>query len=291
MAEGCWRAGVDVGASLAKIAFHHPVEGWSWHLLPSDRLPEVAALLQSRGAGSVGLTGGGASALARRLAGGELRVNEFAAWGVGVRRLLAEAGREDVDPFLLVSVGTGTSAMAVDGMSVSRLGGTALGGGALLGLGRALLGRPVGFEELCDLAATGQRARIDLRVSDVYGPGEIALSGDLTAANFGRLAGAPVVEAEPADLAAAVAGLVGENVALICGGLAEQARLQRIVYGGSTLRGNPALARVLLDISARMGRQAWILEEGEFTGAVGALELAGVPDLRRTGEAAHDRMS
>ena len=69
--------------------------------------------------------------------------------------------------------------------------------------------------------------------------------------------------------------LVGENVALICTGLAAAHGVRRIVYGGSTLRGNGALHLVLTMITAAFGREPLFLEDGEFAGALGALELSG----------------
>ena len=142
-----------------------------------------------------------------------------------------------------------------------------------MGLGRALLG-PIEFEDLCDLARRGSRRRVDLLVSDIYGPGQIPLKADLTAANFGRLAQSGEAILEPGDLAAGVMGLVGENVALITAGLAVSARVRPFVFAGSTLRGNSLLAEVLLGVTALLGRQSIILEDGEFCGALGALELA-----------------
>ena len=115
---------------------------------------------------------------------------------------------------------------------------------------------------------------MDLLVSDIYRPGEIALLGDATAANFGK----PDVyacAAQPADLSHAIMGLVGENVALICAALAAAHGVRRIVYGGSTLRGNPALHDVLALITAAFGREPVFPDGGEFAGALGALELSG----------------
>jgi hypothetical protein len=48
-----------------------------------------------------------------------------------------------------------------------------------------------------------------------------------------------------------------------------------VVYGGSTLRTNPALRDVLALITAAFGREPIFLEAGEFAGALGALELSG----------------
>ena len=78
----------------------------------------------------------------------------------------------EAERHLVVSVGTGTSVMLVDGLSVTRVGGTALGGGTVMGLGSLLTGS-LRFSHLAGLAAEGQRQNVDLRVSDIYRPGEI----------------------------------------------------------------------------------------------------------------------
>jgi pantothenate kinase len=69
-------------------------------------------------------------------------------------------------------------------------------------------------------------------------------------------------------------GLVGENIALICGGLAAATQVRRIVFAGSTLRGNPALVEVLREITRALGREPIFLAQGEHAGALGALLLA-----------------
>jgi type II pantothenate kinase len=202
-------------------------------------------------------------------------VNEFDAWGAGSRALLAAQGLATGEPHLLVSLGTGTSAMLVDGTRVTRVGGTALGGGTLAGLGAALTG-VAEFEGLVALARDGDRRRVDLLVSDIYPAGDLPLPGALTAASFAKLAD-PARRAPPAapDLAHALLGLIGENVGLICGALALAVGARRIVFGGTTLRGNPALVEILRGLCATLGREAVFLRDGEFAGALGALEIAG----------------
>jgi pantothenate kinase len=69
-------------------------------------------------------------------------------------------------------------------------------------------------------------------------------------------------------------GLVGENVALICCGLAATAQADRIVFGGTTLRGNPALVQILGDTCAMLGWRAVFPSGGEYAGALGALEMS-----------------
>jgi type II pantothenate kinase len=69
-------------------------------------------------------------------------------------------------------------------------------------------------------------------------------------------------------------GLVGENVALICAGLGRASGIKRLVYGGGALHDNPVLVSVLLGVSAGMGAEPVLLENGNFAGALGVLEAA-----------------
>lgn len=267
--------GVDVGATLAKLSVRDPQGETRFELLASDALDEVVRQVLAMQPHRVGLTGGGAAELAQRLGGESARVNEFAAWGSGAAALLERHGLRPRERHLLVSVGTGTSVMLVDGLAVTRVGGTALGGGTIVGLG-ALLAGTGRFAELAELAERGARQRVDLLVSDIYRAGEIALAGDLTAASFGKLARGmrDGERPKPEDLAHALMGLVGENVALICAGLAAATQVRTVVFAGSTLRANPALVDTLRVISAALGREPIFLPEGEFAGALGALRLA-----------------
>ena len=270
--------GVDVGATLAKVAVRRPDGEVRFAFEPAAALGVVAELVEAPGPTRVGITGAGAAEFGRLLRLDSTTVNEFAAWGAGATELLRRLGSVPDERYLLVSVGTGTSVMLADGMAVQRIGGTALGGGTLVGLGAALLGAK-SFEELAALAGGGDRRRIDLLVSDIYRPGEIALAGDLTAANLGKLAsfmdeGGARHPSYRADLADALMGLVGENVALVCAGLGGALQVRRIVFGGSPLRENPALTDIVGGIARATGAQVTFLPDGEFAGALGALLLA-----------------
>lgn len=267
--------GVDAGATLVKVATRSPAGEMSYRLAPATALSEVVGMIEAARPDTVGLTGGGAAQLEQRLPCQTVRVNEFAAWGNGAAELLQDAAVGPARRYLLVSLGTGTSVMLVDGMAVNRIGGTALGGGTVVGLGAALLDRS-DFSEIAALAERGDRRRVDLLVSDIYRPGEIPLLGELTAASFGKLArpgGGPAPPA-PEDLAHAVMGLVAENVALICGGLGAAHQVERVVFGGSTLRDNHTLREVLQLITGALGYETVFLPDGEFAGALGALRLA-----------------
>lgn len=267
--------GVDAGATLVKIAIRSPEGATGYRITPATALPEVVETIRAAGPDRVGLTGGGATKLQEELGDQTLRVNEFAAWGNGAAELLEGVGSGPARRYLLVSLGTGTSVMLVDGMAVSRIGGTALGGGTVVGLGAALLDQS-DFAEIAALALRGDRRKVDLLVSDIYQPGEIPLLGELTAASFGKLARPGDGRAAPAreDLAHAVMGLVGENVALICAGLGAAHQVDRLVIGGATLRDNQTLRDVLQLITAALGHETIFLPNGEFAGALGALRLA-----------------
>lgn len=258
--------GVDVGATLCKIV---PLDRPGDALFcASDAWPEVRRHVLAYAPDRVGATGGGASRLAGALDGVPVvQIGEFAAWAAGVP-LLAAGGPPLPRRHLLASVGTGTSILAVgDGVAV-RVGGTAVGGGTFLGLGRLLVGER-SFPALAALAAAGDRRHVDLLVGDVYRDAAGPLVEDLTAANFAKVA-----STRREDLAAALATLVGETVALMATALARGGGVETIVYCGSTLLENPALTGVIDDITRRFGGTPRFLRAGAYCGALGAAVLA-----------------
>jgi type II pantothenate kinase len=255
--------GIDAGASLWKLA--RVGEGLETASLPTGAFPALQAQLQDWNAEEVRLTGGGAARIAAALDGMRIaHVSEFEAWGRGAPRLAERAGWSLPERYLLVSLGTGTSMLAVEGTQVRRAGGASLGGGTLLGLGK-LLCHVETFADLAALAAQGERGRVDLLVRDIYPEGGIALHPDWTASSFAKLA-----SREPADLAHALMGLLGENIGIPCAAVAHALSLETLVFGGSPLEDNPTLQEILEQTVALAGREACILPHGAFCGAVGA---------------------
>jgi type II pantothenate kinase len=264
--------GIDAGASLCKVVLHGKTLETARY--SSADLDAVRSRVARWGPRRIAATGGGAADLGTEVAGVAVRhVAEFEAWGHGAPLLAARAGRALPAEYLLVSLGTGTSVLAVRRGEAARVGGTALGGGTLLGLGQALFGSSR-FEDIAALARRGDRRRVDLLVGDIYRRGGISLPPDLNAASFGKLASPGGSAARPQDVAHALIGLVGENIALICGMLARQVGVADIVYCGSTLLENSALEDVLRTVSAMLGARASFLEGGAYCGAVGAAALA-----------------
>ncbi|MEE8558687.1 MAG: hypothetical protein V3T14_12460 [Myxococcota bacterium] len=258
--------GIDAGATLCKVV--HQGKTLRTERYSSRAISEVQREVASRGALRIVVTGGGSDHFSRL--GGVVvqRVNEFEAWARGAPILAERSGIEIPERYLLVSLGTGTSVLAIERDNVRRVGGTALGGGTIMGLGRLLLGVE-SFEELADLAGKGDRRKVDLLVGDIYPTDGLPLPADLTAANFGK-----VGSERPEDIASALMGLVGENVALVCAALAREAAVQEILLCGSTLTENPALQQVLLQVWQKVGCEPCLLPDGAFCGAVGAAALA-----------------
>jgi type II pantothenate kinase len=269
--------GIDAGASICKIAAWRRSELIT-EAVPAGNAPAALECVSRLRPARVVATGGGAQRLIAALAERHpdqpmpIAVGEFEAWGRGAPIVARREGVSLAPRYLLVSLGTGTSVLRIDGSDVERVGGTALGGGALLGLAELLLGVKT-FAALADLAKRGDRRKVDLLVEDIYAGAVPPLAGKLNAASFAKRA-----SRRPEDLAHALIGLVGENVGLICGHLSLLHDAAYIVYCGSTLSENPALRQVLSDVADRMGRRATFLTRGAFCGAVGAATWAGGPD-------------
>ena len=255
--------GIDAGATLWKLV--HQGEQLHMEVVRAGDLESLEAHVATWSPSRICLTGGGASRVETRLDAALIQhVPEFEAWAMGAPMLAKRAGIELPTRYLLVSLGTGTSVLSVDHGAARRVSGTALGGGTLLGLGRLLLGIE-SFGELAELAGRGDRRNVDLLVGDIYPEGGISLHPDLNASSFAKLA-----SRDPADLAHALMGLVGENVGIICTVVAQLAGIRAVVFGGNTLAGNPTLEEILRLVTVALGHPATFLADGAFCGAIGA---------------------
>ena len=78
----------------------------------------------------------------------------------------------------------------------------------------------------------------------------------------------------PEDLAAAIMGLVAENIALLSIAQASAAVVSRIVYGGSTLNENPRIIEIVRLLGAVMGFEAVVLPSSGHAGALGAMLMS-----------------
>jgi len=107
-------------------------------------------------------------------------VDEFKANGLGAR---FDSG---LDHIIVVSMGTGTSLVKVDGDKISHIGGIGMGGGTLLGLSRLLLNTS-DINEVCQLAMTGIKSLVNLSIKDICDGKIEGLTDDTTASLFAKV--------------------------------------------------------------------------------------------------------
>lgn len=128
------RVGVDVGGSLTKVAIEDD-GARQYRLLEYTDPDKVAALIPQTA--HVYATGCGARELAARLQSPVKVLDELECFCAGARHLVQEQGLSTV-PFVLASLGTGTSIFHVTQESGTRVTGTGVGGGDHNGTGTSL---------------------------------------------------------------------------------------------------------------------------------------------------------
>lgn len=95
----------------------------------------------------------------------------------------------NIYPYMLVNIGSGVSILKVSGpRTYERVGGTSLGGGTLWGI-LSLLTPAETFDEMLDMAAHGDNAKVDMLVGDIYGTdyNKIGLKSTTIASSFGKV--------------------------------------------------------------------------------------------------------
>lgn len=110
------------------------------------------------------------------------KVNEFTCNGLGGQYF---TGLKDL---IVVSMGTGTSLVQVNGDSIVHTGGLGIGGGTILGLSSLLL-KTQDISHIMDLASRGNLSNIDLQIQDISKTPLPGLPLLATASNFGKVRG------------------------------------------------------------------------------------------------------
>ena len=107
------------------------------------------------------LTGVGASGVTTPIYGlPTSHVDEFIADGLGARY---DSG---LDQLIVVSMGTGTTLVRVDGDAIRHIGGISMGGGTLQGLSHLLL-KTSHIGDVVELASHGDISHINLQIKDI----------------------------------------------------------------------------------------------------------------------------
>ena len=208
---------------------------------------------------AIAVSGGGARWLEDQLFGVPVaKVSEIDAIGVGGSTLAEKSSA------LVVSLGTGTALVSVQGNTIEHVGGTGVGGGTLLGLARHLLG-VTRLDTLEQMAAHGDLSRVDLTVGDIAG-GPVGIApASATASNFGKVRADPT----PADKALALVNMVAE-VTFALSFMAARARHHTDIVLTGKLTRVQLLRERLEAVRPRRGENFIIPPYAEYATAIGA---------------------
>ncbi len=129
----------------------------------------------------IAITGVGSSYIDSTIFGiNTIKIDEFEAIGLGGSFL------SGINKTLVVSLGTGTAMVNVDGNKIEHIGGTGIGGGTLLGLGKGIL-NIIDFDEIVELSKHGNLHKVDLTIGDISNEKVGSLNQSVTASNFGNI--------------------------------------------------------------------------------------------------------
>ena len=207
----------------------------------------------------IALAGMGATAIGEKLLGLPVRqVSEFEATGRG-GAFLSEISRA-----IVVSMGTGTALVEVDGERISHWGGTGIGGGTLVGLSKYILGI-TDILLLNRMAQKGRLNRVDLTIGDISTSKIIGLPDTVTASNFGKCSD----DATEADIAIAIIYLVYQTIGIISIGAARATGNDTIILTGR-LATLPMAKHIFDDLSTFSGMKLITPNMAEYATAVGA---------------------
>ena len=127
------------------------------------------------------LTGVGASGVATPIYGlPTTHVDEFQADGLGARF------SSSLERLIVVSMGTGTTLVRVNGDAINHIGGISMGGGTLQGLSHLLL-KTNDISEVVEMASHGDIAHINLQIQDISKGAIEGLPMHATASLFGKV--------------------------------------------------------------------------------------------------------
>ena len=200
-------------------------------------------------------------------------INEFDANVKGSEFLYILNKNRSLKPSLIVTLGTGISILLYH-QKVIHLGGSAMGGAFFMGLVK-IISEDIDFDDAINLASKGNRYNFDLKVSDIYSPEDGRISNlfrEYTAASLGKIDDSTnIASLNKADFFNSIICLIGENIATIVNLFAEIHNIQEILFSGGFLIENEVLKKILKIICRFNKRRAVILQNSQFSGAIGAL--------------------
>lgn len=186
------------------------------------------------------------------------KTDEFLANGLGAQYLT------HLQKLIVVSMGTGTSFVKVDGEEIRHIGGIGIGGGTLLGLSRLLL-KTQEIHQVVEMARKGDITTIDLLIKDICNKPLPGLPLDATASNFGK-AGA---NASAEDIAAGIIHMVLQSVGQSAVLSALNSDIRDFVLIGNLAK-LPQCKEIFPKLEEMYQRRFHIPEYAEYRTAIGA---------------------
>jgi len=207
----------------------------------------------------IAVTGVGSNSLGKKLLGVPVtKVDEFTAIGTGGSFL------SGIERAIVVSMGTGTAFVKVDGEEISHWGGTGIGGGTLLGLSKSMLNiSHIG--SLTRKAEGGDLNKIDLTVGEIVGGPINGLPEHATASNFGNISD----EATDGDKALALINLVVQTVGVLAVFSARANDMDDVVLTGKLTR-IPQASEIINGVGHLFGTNFYIPVNADYSTAIGA---------------------
>ena len=186
------------------------------------------------------------------------KVDEFIAIGLGGVHL------SGLNKALIVSMGTGTAYVSVVDDEIVHEGGTGVGGGTLLGLSNRIIGVRT-FENIMELAESGDLSHIDLTIGDISKDNISNMEGEITASNFGKLSDVATTE----DLAMGVANLVFQTIGVCAAFAARSKDIKNIVLTGNLSKNN-ICQKVFSVLQTLYGISFIVPDKSDYATAIGA---------------------
>lgn len=154
------------------------------------------------------LTGVGSAFVNQPLYGlSTAHADEFLANGLGAHYSLK------LKDLIVVSMGTGTSFVKVEGKTIQHIGGIGIGGGTILGLSRLLL-KTQDIHQIVKMAQKGVLENIDLQIMDICNFALPGLPLNATASTFGKASTNSSMEDVAAGIIHMVLQVIGQSVIL-----------------------------------------------------------------------------
>jgi type II pantothenate kinase len=205
------------------------------------------------------ITGAGASKIKSDIFGIETeKADEFTAIGVGG---MFQAKRENI---IITNIGTGTVIIQARKEEITHIGGSGVGGGTILGLAKKLL-MSTTFNDIMDMADTGNLNQVDLLLEDIMDFELSFLSREATAANFGKM----LDSARNEDIALGIINMVYQVIGMLSVFAARSKNIASVLITGSG-SDNHIGKKTLLEISKMYNITFDFPPDAEYTTAIGA---------------------